>query len=366
MKNKILASALGILLFSLNQDCSVISADENYTFTYIKNNNSITITGGEGTGEILTIPEYIDGLPVTEIAENAFKDTDTFSSLYLPDTLLKIKESSFQNCNNLETVYIGSSVSEIELYAFSACNNLTEINVSNDNYYFASENGSLFNYSKSRLIRYAGKGGKVSLYNTRLEAINDTAFFGTLNITDIEIPDTVAYIGDYAFAGCINLESIDIPKGTYYLGNSCFFSCTNLKKVQLPETLSGINPDTFCVCPELRNIIIPESISEIEKDAFFAHGKNLNIYGFQKSKAQDYAYENNISFYLLGDINKDGTIDASDASDVLADYAYVASGATSNFDESEKIISDINMDGTIDASDASYILALYAKYASGE
>lgn len=366
MKKKILLSVIGILLFNINQDNFKALADESYTFSYIKYNNSVTVTGGEGTGDILTIPEYIDGLPVTELAENAFKDMDTFSSVYLPDTLLTIKESSFQNCKNLKTVYIGSSVSEIENYVFSACNNLNAINVSDNNYYFASENGSLFNYSKSRLIRYAGNGGKVSLYNTKLEAINDTAFFGTLNITDIEIPNTVAYIGDYAFAGCINLESIDIPKGTYYLGSSCFFSCTNLKKVILPETLSEINPDTFCVCPELRHIIIPESISEIGQDAFFAHGKNLNIYGFNKSKSQYYANENDISFYLLGDIYKDGVVDASDASGVLAEYARLSSNQASAFEESENILGDINMDGIIDASDASQILAIYAKSASGE
>ncbi len=65
---------------------------------------------------------------------------------------------------------------------------------------------------------------------------------------------------------------------------------------------------------------------------------------------------------VLGDINDDDTINASDASDILSDYANISSGGISALD---KNIADVNKDGKIDASDSSMILAYYAYTSSG-
>jgi len=65
---------------------------------------------------------------------------------------------------------------------------------------------------------------------------------------------------------------------------------------------------------------------------------------------------------ILGDVNGDSTINASDASDILSDYANISSGGTSSLN---KDIADVNKDGKTDASDASMILAYYAYISSG-
>jgi len=65
---------------------------------------------------------------------------------------------------------------------------------------------------------------------------------------------------------------------------------------------------------------------------------------------------------ILGDINGDSIIDASDASDILSDYANISSGGISTLD---KNIADVNKDGKTDASDSSMILAYYAYTSSG-
>lgn len=64
-----------------------------------------------------------------------------------------------------------------------------------------------------------------------------------------------------------------------------------------------------------------------------------------------------------GDVNNDGTIDSSDASLILSEYASVSTGGASAFDENQKEAGDVYSDGTIDSSDASRILTYYA-YAS--
>ncbi|MDE5946187.1 MAG: WG repeat-containing protein [Oscillospiraceae bacterium] len=69
---------------------------------------------------------------------------------------------------------------------------------------------------------------------------------------------------------------------------------------------------------------------------------------------------------LLGDINGDNIIDASDASSILAEYALMASGkdVIASFSEAQKKSADVNKDGVIDASDASSVLAFYAYQAA--
>ena len=98
----------------------------------------------------LVIPDYINGIPVTEIYTNAVSYTN-ITSLYMPDTVVnlyggynfdgcrKLKEvrisdnleriptNAFSNCDTLETVYIGKSVTCIYTRAFSCCKNLQYI-----------------------------------------------------------------------------------------------------------------------------------------------------------------------------------------------------------------------------------------------
>ena len=63
-----------------------------------------------------------------------------------------------------------------------------------------------------------------------------------------------------------------------------------------------------------------------------------------------------------GDANGDGLIDASDASEVLLEYARIATGAEPVL---SKYVADVNGDGRVDSSDATLILAYYAENAVG-
>ena len=77
--------------------------------------------------------------------------------------------------------------------------------------------------------------------------------------------------------------------------------------------------------------------------------------------------DNNLKFFIgenydkevqKGDVNCDGSIDASDASFVLATYAALSTGKEAFINNN---LADYNNDGTINSSDASDILAKYAE-----
>ncbi len=67
----------------------------------------------------------------------------------------------------------------------------------------------------------------------------------------------------------------------------------------------------------------------------------------------------------LGDINGNGSIDSSDATLVLSDYAVIATGGKSTFTAEQAKAADINNDGKCDSIDASLILAYYAHTSTG-
>lgn len=64
--------------------------------------------------------------------------------------------------------------------------------------------------------------------------------------------------------------------------------------------------------------------------------------------------------YVLGDVNKDGKINAVDASSVLAYYARTSTNQEGGYDDAQQLAADVNHDGVINAVDASNILSYYA------
>ncbi|MCR4645244.1 MAG: hypothetical protein K5695_07530 [Oscillospiraceae bacterium] len=64
---------------------------------------------------------------------------------------------------------------------------------------------------------------------------------------------------------------------------------------------------------------------------------------------------------MLGDLNNDGVVNASDAAKVLIAAASLGAGQGSGLTEAQELCADVNDDGIINASDAAQIL-IYAAY----
>ena len=71
-------------------------------------------------------------------------------------------------------------------------------------------------------------------------------------------------------------------------------------------------------------------------------------------------------YYRLGDVNKDGRIDAVDASQTLSLYSKISAGKTLTAEEEDqKTRADMNKDGYVNSIDASLILNYYANMSTG-
>lgn len=100
-----------------------IPTEDDARYTYTVANNAVALTGYEGSVGILTVPEYIDGLPVETIGREAFKGADC-TEVVLPERLKKIDWFAFSSCELLKKVYIPSSVSKIEYGAFDGADRI--------------------------------------------------------------------------------------------------------------------------------------------------------------------------------------------------------------------------------------------------
>jgi hypothetical protein len=94
------------------------------TYTYTVSENTVTITGYSGNETRLVIPDNIDGLPVSTIGRESFKNS-VLVEVVIPDSVKKIDWFAFYGSRALTSVTIPSSVSKIEYGVFDGCEALT-------------------------------------------------------------------------------------------------------------------------------------------------------------------------------------------------------------------------------------------------
>ena len=213
----------------------------------------------------VTIPDSI-----TSIGNRAFEDCSSLTSVAIPDSVTSIGDSAFWDCSSLASITIPDSVTSIDYRAFEGCSSLTSVYISD----IASWCGIAFDSSDSNPL-----GSGASLYlNGKLVTdliipnsvtnIGNYAFYGCSSLTSITIPDSVTSIGDSAFSNCSSLTSITIPDSVTSIGWYAFCNCSSLTSITIPNSVTSIDRDTFDGCSSLTSITIPDSVTSIDYYAF--------------------------------------------------------------------------------------------------
>ena len=212
---------------------------------------------------------------VISIGDYAFHYCTNLTNITIPNSVTSIGDNAFYGCENLINITIPNSVTSIGNDVFNGCISLTSINVDSNNEKYMSDNGVLYTKDKKILIQYPGKKEG----------------------TEYLILQGVESIEDYAFWGCGNLTNIIIPNGVTSIGYSAFYRCTSLTNITIPNSVTSIGDFAFNECTSLTNIAIPDSVTSIGDHAFYKCD-SLSVLCKSNSYAEQYAKENNIKYVI--------------------------------------------------------------------
>lgn len=199
----------------------------------------------------VTINEEILGIPVTEIASEAFEACSDLASVSILADITSIGDDAFRDCTSLQSITIPETVTSVGAYAF---NNTEIVNVQATDVKYVSNWVVGCNSATAVEIK------------SGITGIADKAFYGC-GLETVTIPETVKTIGNSAFANNA-FRKVTITAGVEILGNMAFQNCENLLTVSLPSTLKTIGDAAFKNCTLLDNVSIPGSVTEVGFAAF--------------------------------------------------------------------------------------------------
>lgn len=101
-----------------------------------------------------------------------------------------------------------------------------------------------------------------------IEEIKSCAFKDCFELYNINIPDSVTFIGESAFENCTDLVRIKLPNSLKTIEDGTFRSCFSLRTAELGENIDSIGCEAFYDCDSLVRISFPDSVREIEDRAF--------------------------------------------------------------------------------------------------
>ena len=295
-------------------------------------NGSVTILSYKGTQEYLKIPQTIDGLPVTAIADGAFAENETLKTLIIPESITSIGTGILAGCetlHSLQTPLMGESKEGTQYlgYLFGATrheDNARDIPVSLKCLRLTAEWQALPAYalfdcndlvciSLPQTVKVLEKFAMFNCASAkqidgleRITTFGDRALMDCSELQIVAFSDSLETVGFGAFEGCKSIRALTLPfvggsrtennylgyifgaaqpdfaKGFYpanlarvtvtqaaqTLGNYALFECESLKEINLSEGLTSIGVRAFYGCTSLWSIKLPDTVTTVRELAF--------------------------------------------------------------------------------------------------
>ena len=254
------------------QDGMRLTAVYEGVLEYTRVDDGYAVSATEGyAGVNVVIPEEYNGMPVTEVAENAFSGCTSMKTLRIPDSVKRVGKGALSGCTSLESIvmpFVGASVSDS-----------ADASDSNMAYMFGHSSGSSWtqNYNIAQIsvtdaatsIPAGAFEGMKSLKYVNLgkniTAIGQRAFQNCTNLLSVTLPEKCTAIGGYAFYNCSKAQ-ITVKGTITSLGSNSFYT-SGLKEITLGEGLTSIPANCF-EGSSLRAITLPSTVKSVGRSAF--------------------------------------------------------------------------------------------------
>jgi len=287
------------------------------------------------------------------ISENAFRSNINLQTVNIPEGVIEIKSFSFHYANllcfelpdslttigysafgynpNIISLTLPKNVFSIDRHAFEKNYSLVEILVDEENQYFSSIDGILYNYDKTLLHTYPnGKKGELYLIPNSVVEVKPGAIFDNSYLKYIYIPNSVLYIPTNAFCGgrlTILTEFFEPQENWSIAWNSRLHldlenidSTSDLDLYPVIYNISEIGTYedfNYFLKPDRTVAIIGQNIDSLNTNLVIP--ETINSYPV-----------NEIRPYAFYNIQTVSTIDVPDTIDIIGEYAFADSNITVN------------------------------------
>lgn len=102
--------------------------------------------------------------------------------------------------------------------------------------------------------------------------IKKTAFTHCAKLNKVTLGNSVTTIDDGAFRGCESLTEVTLPNSLQTIGGGVFSDCKSLTEITLPNSLQTIGDGAFSNCESLTEITLPDNLQNIGEKAFSGTG----------------------------------------------------------------------------------------------
>lgn len=175
---------------------------------------------------------------ITEIGQFSFARS-SLTSISIPENVVKIGYGAFYHCDYLEEVNIPDTVQTVEPKAFAYTGWVER--------FLNGSDGSTgdFLISGGVLVAYRGVDNKV-IIPEGVRVIAGEVFRNNNEITDVVFPEGLVTIGEGAFEGCINLTRIQLADTVENIKDRAFFGTALTKaRVTLPMSVQCLGLQAF-------------------------------------------------------------------------------------------------------------------------
>ena len=296
-------------------------------FEYSITDGGVIIENYIGEGDIVLIPDTIEGVSVHTLEKTSFAGKDV-RAVYVPDSVKIIRKGAFEDCKSLSTLRIpfigngegdnnggvifgsdeyisnglkvpgslkmlivGEGVSEVCANSLSYFKSLEAIILPS-----SLKKIGQFAFNECRSLVYVDLGG--------VKYIEEYAFLCAESLISLDVPDTTLEISLGAFMECESLKYISLPfvggsnAENRYIGyifgaedpawngdfvpamlsyvtvrsenvpNAAFEGCINLIEVTLENGVETVGERAFANCKSMQSVIVADSVQNIGADAF--------------------------------------------------------------------------------------------------
>lgn len=198
------------------------SGPEKIVFSVDANGVLTGVSGLSGSDITVEIPSVVNGITVTEIGQDVFKDNKNVARLIIPDSVTKLGYRMCSGCTALSEVSLPSGLAVIPDEAFDGCSSLRTVN-----------------------------------FPDTLKEIRSDAFCGT-DLTEFIAPDSLTDVWAYAFKDCAALSAVEL-KNVRSVGDGAFGNCTALRSIRLSDKMTELPDHIFDGCSSLADIDMPDN-----------------------------------------------------------------------------------------------------------